>query len=226
MKHKVHIYFLTLAAVMFATFSFAQDRVIHGIVTTFDSIPVVGADVTVKSTKQTVLTDTLGEFAVGIKSEDKLKISADGFFNQKVKLEENTKFAVVNIRLKPGDKNLEYAYAFTKATDRDKLNALASKSNDEINYSIYTNMFDAIQGRFPGVAVSGGQIIIRGNNTINGTSPALIVVDGVPINQAALNALNTSDVKRITVIKDGSSAIYGAKGANGVIEITTKSGSD
>ncbi|MGC9356040.1 MAG: hypothetical protein ACP5D9_19490, partial [Mariniphaga sp.] len=91
---------LPLLAVLFiALISNAQERVLHGIVTTFDSIPLIDAEVRVRSTKQTVLTDTLGRFSVAVNPEDRLKVSATGFFNQKVKLEDKTRFAAINLKL-------------------------------------------------------------------------------------------------------------------------------
>jgi TonB-dependent SusC/RagA subfamily outer membrane receptor len=172
------------------------------------------------------LSDSLGNFEISCAHQDKLKITAAGFYSQNVKLDKNIKFAAINLKLKPGDKNLNYAFGLTSVKDRDRLSAMASKTDEDIDFSIYNNMFDAISGRIPGVQIIGGEIIIRGNSTINGTSPALVVVDGVPVHQSQLNAMNPSTVKRINVIKDGSSAIYGSRGANGVVEIETKSGRD
>lgn len=213
---------LTLA-VVFYVYTGAQERVVTGIVTTFDSIAVNGASVRVNSTKQTVFSDSLGNFAVSCDKKDKLKISAAGFFNETVKLDENTKYAAINLRLKAGEKNLELASAFTNVNDRDKLNALASRSSNELDLSMYSNFFDAIQGKFPGLQVQGTNLIVRGTGSISGPTPALIVLDGVVVDGATLNAINPETVKRVNVIKDGSSAIYGSRGAFGVVEITTKS---
>ena len=215
-----------LIAVFFMYQINAQERVVKGVVTTFDSIYVIGATVKSKGTKLEVETDTLGRFTIRAEKEDKLKVSAKGFYNQNVKLEKQHNVVAVNLKIKPGDKNLNYAYGLTKVSDRDILSSLASKDDNDIDYSSYENMIEAIQGRFPGVNVINGQLIIRGNSTISGPSPALIVVDGMPTDQSRLNAINPVTVKRINVIKDGTSAIYGAKGANGVIEITTKSGDE
>ena len=105
------VYFLLVSFFVFLfTFGLnAQERVIQGMITTFDSIPIVGAEIRVKSTKQIVLSDTLGNFRVGCNSIDKLKVTANGFYNQNVKLTENIKLVAVNLKLKPGEKNREYA---------------------------------------------------------------------------------------------------------------------
>jgi TonB-dependent SusC/RagA subfamily outer membrane receptor len=87
-------------------------------------------------------------------------------------------------------------------------------------------MYDLIKGRFAGVQVANGQIIIRGVNSINSSTAALIILDGVPVDGSALNSIPPVQVKSINVIKDGSAAIYGSRGANGVVVIETKGGND
>jgi TonB-dependent SusC/RagA subfamily outer membrane receptor len=215
-----------LAALCLAFAANAQERIIHGVVTTFDSIPLIDAEVKVRSTKQTILTDTLGRFSATVNPGDRLKISATGFFNQKVKLEEKTKLVAVNLRLKPGEKNREYAIGYGHVSDRDKLNALASLNSNDMDFSQYSNIYELIRGRFAGVQVTNGEIIIRGINSINSSSAALIIVDGVPVDGSALGSIPPVQVKSINVIKDGSSAIYGSRGANGVVLIETKRGDD
>ena len=204
----------------------AQKKVIHGIVTTFDSIPLNGAEITAQKTKKTVQTDSLGHFSIECEKKDKLKVAARGFYGQSVKLDSDTRNPTIDLRIKAGEKNLEYALGFTRVSDREKLNAIASQSSKDIDFSIYSNIYDAISGKFAGVQITNGEVIIRGNNTINGTSPALVVVDGVPVNPAQLSGINPAQVESINIIKDGSSAIYGSRGANGVVEIKTKSGNE
>jgi TonB-dependent SusC/RagA subfamily outer membrane receptor len=204
----------------------AQEKVLNGIVTTFDSIPLNGAVVKVSGTKQTVFTDSLGQFSVQCNLTDKIKVSAKGFYNQSVKIETKVVYAAVNLKLMAGEKNRELALGIVRTSDYDKLNALASLNSNDIDYSQYRTVFDAIKGRIPGVAIVGGDIIIRGNSSISGPTPALIVVDGVRSTSAALNAMNPAVIKSISVIKDGSSAIYGSQGANGVLVVETKTGRD
>ncbi len=204
----------------------AQERVMSGRVFTFDSIPLVNANVEVKSTKQVVKTDSMGNFYVSCNFKDVLKVSARGFASEKVKIESNIKLAVINLKLKPGEKNREIAIGYGHVTDANKLNAVATLNNDDVDFSQYTNMYELIRGRFAGVQVINGEIIIRGVNSINSSSAALIVVDGIPSDNGILNALSPVQVKSVNVIKDGSSAIYGARGANGVVLIETKRGGD
>lgn len=226
MNTKILKTLLFIAALGFSSVTNAQEKIIHGIVTTFDSIPLIEAEVQVRSTKQKVLTDTLGRFSVTVNPGDRLKVSATGFFNQKVKLEEKTKIVAVNLKLKPGEKNREYAIGYGHVSDRDKLNALATLNSNDLDFSQYSDIYDLIKGRFAGVQVVNGEIIIRGINSINSSSAALIVVDGVPVDGSALSSIPPIQVKSINVIKDGSSAIYGSRGANGVVLIETKRGDD
>ncbi len=225
---KIQHSFFTLLIVVLSVFSsFAQEKMITGIVTTFDSIPLIGADVKVQSSKEVVKTDTLGRFMVKVVPDDKLKVTAKGFYNQNVKLEEKIKMVLVNLKLKPTEKSKEYAIGYGYVKDADRLNALAQLTNDNVNFSQYSNMYDLIRGRFAGVVVdSSGDIIIRGISSINLSSGALIIVDGVQQDKGVLQTLAPVDVKSIDIIKDGSAAIYGSRGGNGVVIIQTKGSSN
>ncbi len=205
----------------------AQDRIIQGIVTTFDSIPLIGAEIKVQSTKQVVVTDTLGRFIVQAEDGDKLKVTAKGFYDEKFKLEDKTKLVMINLRLKPTEQAREYAIGYGYVKDADKLNALAQLNRKDLDFSQYSNMYDLIRGRFAGVTVdASGDIIIRGTSSLNLSSAALIVVDGIPVDNSVFNALSPSNVQSINIIKDGSAAIYGSRGANGVVIIETRKGGD
>lgn len=223
----ISILFIFYAVCCFSEVLVAQERIIHGIVTTFDSIPVIGAEIKVKSTKQVVQTDTLGKFAVGVALEEKIKISANGFYGQRIKIPAEKKLVIVNLKLKPTEKAREYAIAYGHVTDVDKLNSMSNLRNGDIDFSQYTNLYEVIRGRFPGVQVmSNGEIIIRGLNSILGSNAALIIVDGMPVENNVLGDIPPIQVKSINIIKDGSSAMYGVRGANGVVIIETKRGSD
>ena len=205
---------------------FAQDKVMSGRVYTFDSIPLIGANVMAKSTKQVVTTDTLGNFYISCNADDVLKVSANGFTSEKVKLKPQIKLVIVNLKLKPGEKNREIAIGYGHVKDADRLNAVANLNSDDMDFSMYSNMYELIQKQFTKVQIVNGEIIIRGVNSINSSSAALIVLDGVPSDGSILNSIPPVQVKSINIIKDGSSAIYGSRGANGVVLIETKKGGD
>lgn len=222
-----NIFFISIVILVSSVIqSVAQDRILHGVVTTFDSIPLIGAEIKVKSTGQELETDTLGRFSVPVVQNEVLRFKANGFYNQRVKLEDKTKFLAVNLKMKPGEKNREIAIGYGYVSDRDKLNAAAMIDNDDLDFSQYTDIYELIKGRFAGVQVQNGEIIIRGPNSFNSSNAALIVVDGVPSPGDILSTIPPIQVKSINVIKDGSSAIYGSRGANGVVLIETKKGGD
>jgi len=226
--HRARILSVFTVFFVFAVLSAnSQERVVQGIVTTFDSIPLIGADVQVASTKAVVKTDTLGRFSVQVTVEDKLKVSAKGFSPQKVKLDTKIKMVLINLKLKPTESAREYAIGYGYVKDADKLNAVVQMTNKDMDFSQYTSVLDIIKGRFGGVQVSpSGEIIIRGVNSINMSSAALIVVDGVVVDNSMINNISPTNIKSINIIKDGSAAIYGSRGANGVVVIETRRGND
>lgn len=212
---------------LFSISAYAQlpEKQISGVVTTFDSIAVIGASVQVKSSKQIILSDSLGHFSAYVDSADKLKITAKGFISRNVKIEEKTKLVAVNLKLRTGTKAREYAIGYGHVSDGDKLNAISQLTKKDIDFSQYSSMTELIRGRFAGVSVqNNGDIIIRGVNSIMLSSAALIVIDGTPTSSGMLNSISPSNVASVNVIKDGSAAIYGSRGANGVVLIETKRG--
>lgn len=110
-------------------------------------------------------------------------------------------------------------------TDKDKLSySVSSLKMDESEATVYSNMYDYLRGKVPGVYVgpdnSMSSVIVRGVSTLNGSTVPLVLVDGVEVND--LDAVSPYDVYSVSVLKDSSSSIYGVRGANGVILITTK----
>lgn len=226
MRTIIYFMLLTVTSLMLSINLRAQERIIHGVVTTFDSIPLIGASVLAQSTKLEVLTDSLGNYAISCKDVDKLIVSAHGFYDQKVKLYGKIKFVAINLKLKPGEKGRELAIGYGHVADADKLNAVTSLNKDDLHFSQYNSIFDLIKGRCAGVQVIDNKFIqIRGINSINSKdNSALVVVDGTPYSMDALKSIQPAQVKSIDVIKDSGAAIYGTRGANGVILIETNRG--
>lgn len=222
---------LFLFALLFTLSSFGQDKTLVGKVTTFDSIPLIGADILVKSTGQQIKTDTAGLFQVLCNTEDRITIEADGFYSKKIKIENGIRMIFVNLTLKKGDKNFQLAEQYVNVgyghikSDR-LLNAVSSLNNKNMDFTMYNNMFDLIQGQFPGVAVEGNNIVVRGIKTLYGSesNAALIVIDGAIVTTQDLANVSPNDVQSVNVLKDGSSSVYGSRGANGVVIIETKKG--
>lgn len=220
-----------LFVMLVSTFAFGQDKTLVGKITTFDSIPLIGVDIQVKSTGQKVQTDTLGRFMVLCNPEDKLEITADGFYPKKVKIEKEIRLILVNLKLKNGEDNLEKAERYANVgygyvESKRLTNAVSTLNNSDDDFSMYSDMYDLLRGKFSGVVVEGNNIIIRGVKTFQGVegNSALLVVDGIIVSQQDFAILSPLDVQSIDVLKDGSSSIYGSRGANGVVIVETKKG--
>jgi TonB-dependent SusC/RagA subfamily outer membrane receptor len=143
-------------------------------------------------------------------------------------LNDKTRFAAINLKLKRGEKSREIAIGYGYVIDSDKLNAARSINKDDFDFSRYNNIYDLIKGRCAGVQIINNRdIIIRGVNSVSTKeASALVLVDGVPYNKDNLRSIQPAMVKSINVIKDSGTAIYGTRGANGVILIETKRGGD
>ncbi len=215
-----------LFLILVTSLSYAQEHIVQGVVHVFENLPLTGVEVQVKSSKQSVITDSSGMFTVTCYGKDKLKIRAQGFSGQNVKVDENIKFVAVNLKLKPGEQNQENAIGYGYISDKDKTTAVQTVNPDHTTYARYSDMYDLIISQFAGVQITNGEIIIRGEKSFQGSSAALIVVDGVITDTEYLLTISPVDVKSISVIKDGSSAVYGSRGANGVLIIETKKGGE
>jgi len=219
--------FLLIFLFSFTSISYSQERTVTGFVRTLEDIAVVNAEVKVLSSKVTVLTDSVGNFKVSCLLNDKIKISAKGFYSQKVKIDEKTKEAFINLKFKSGEKNLDLAVGYGHINEKEKSYAISNTRNDDKSeFSKYSNMLQYIVNSSPSIMIRGGDIIIRGLNSLNGSNAALILIDGIDADSSDLSMLSPFDVKSVDILKDGSTAIYGLRGANGVIIITTKGGRD
>jgi TonB-dependent SusC/RagA subfamily outer membrane receptor len=203
---------------------FGQEKVIRGIVTTFDSIPIINASIEVKSTKKLVFSDTLGMFTAYCFPQDKLKVTARGFSKQNVKIKDKTSHVSVDLRLNPGPENRELAIGYGHVKDRERLYAISSVNENDTDFSDYTDIYDIIEGRFPGVQVSGNEIIIRTSQITMGSAAALLVVDGIVVDEGFFSSISTSDIARVNVLKGSAASVYGVNGAFGVVIVETKGG--
>lgn len=204
----------------------AQEKVVHGIVHTLDSIPLIGVEIKTKSANQSFYTDSLGKFSVMTHPGDKLKIRAEGFYNENVKVGEKTKFIAVNLKMKPGEKQRKYAIGYGYVLENDLTTSVNQLNVNKNDFSKYNNMSELLTGRFPGVEIRNDEIFVRGSKTFQGSEAALIVIDGVIAESDILRTLSPVNVKSVNVIKDGSTAIYGSRGTNGVVIIETKKGGE
>jgi len=223
MNKKVFLILIIISAFLFESNLNAQDRVINGVVTTSDSILLIDVKIQVKSSKHVVFSNSSGNFAVNCKASDKLKISADGFYPQKIKITDATAFTTIKLNMKSGMENFDKAIAYVNPLDIDKLKLKLSNKND-IDFSHYDTVFDLVIGKLTGVTVVNGGFQMRGTRSISGSNLALVLVDGVPIDNSELSTISPTQVKSIRVLSGGDVAIWGSEAGNGVISIKTKRG--
>ena len=207
----------------------AQTKVTGTVVSQEDGQPVIGATVWVEGSSIGSVTDINGKFTINVPSGKKLVVSYVGMKSATVVAKDGMRVVLEgdNALL---DELLVIGYGTQK---KSAFTGSATQIDaEEIGKVQVTNAVDALKGKAAGVQINtaSGQpgstpsIRIRGVNSINaGTSP-LIVLDGSPFD-GTLNDINPADVETMTVLKDAAStALYGARGGNGVIQITTKKG--
>ncbi len=205
---------------------YGQEKTIEGMVTTFDSIPVIGASVEVRSSDTVVYTDSLGMFSVSCLPKDKLKVRAHGFARSNVRIKEKVKFVMVNLKLLSGPDNRELAVGYGHVRDEEKLYAISNVNETDMDFSKYSDIYDIIMTQFSSsVRVrNDGELVIRGTTTMDSSNAALLILDGREIDVSDFGNINTADIASINVLKDASASVYGSRGANGVVIIETKRG--
>ena len=215
-----------LAAISLPGLIHGQKKVTEGMVTTFDSIPLRGASIEIKSSNEVVYTDSLGMFAASCLPKDRLKVRAYGFSKRNVKVENQVKYVLVNLKLLPGPKNRELAIGYGHVMDSDKLYAISNVNETDTDFSRYSSIHQILEEQFSSsVEVrSGGVIVIRNSPAIKGSNAALLIIDGKQVDEFTFANLNPVDIAGINILKDASASVYGSRGANGVVIIETKRG--
>jgi len=193
---------------------------------------LIGASVVEKGTSNGTVTDVDGAYTLTVKPNTTIEVSYIGFLSSSLKVASGT--TVYDVSLKTDPRSLDEVVVVGYGVQKKKLvtGATIQVSGDDIQKLSTTNPFTALQSQTPGVSIIQGNgqpgtgyiINIRGLGT-NGDSRPLYVVDGVASGNDALNNMSSADIESIDILKDAaSSAIYGARAANGVVLITTKQG--
>ncbi len=225
--------FLLLLSVCFIAFGqvLAQSQTISGtVLNAADDEPIIGASVQVKGTSKGTITDVDGKFSLEVEPASVLVVSFIGMGTQEVAAKDG-----VVINLLEDSKQLEevMVVAFGTSTKKSFTGAASVVKADEITKRQTSNVTNALAGQVAGVqglSTSGqpgttSSIRIRGVGSMNASNEPLYVIDGVPASGEDVTTLSNADIESITVLKDAASnALYGARGANGVILITTKRG--
>ncbi|MCK0146480.1 TonB-dependent receptor [Arenibacter sp. F26102] len=208
---------------------------VSGTVTDKEGVPLPGASIVEKGTINGTQADFDGNFYISVADENSiLEFSYVGFATEEVPI--NGK-AIVTVSLLESASNLDEVVVVGYGTVKrsDLTGSVGSVKMPEMNKAPVTSFDDALAGRVAGVSVISGdgqpgtlpEIVIRGGNSLTQSNSPLYVVDGFPLEDNDNSSINPSDIESIDILKDASAtAIYGARGANGVIMITTKSGKE
>lgn len=223
---------LILLYSLFIGIAYAQDRQIRGQVTSKEGgNPIPGVTVTVVGTSIATQTNANGQFTINVGSGSSLSFSMLGYVVERVRISDQSE---VNVALTSAQTFLdEVVVVGYGTTTKESFTGTAKKVNAEnIERKSVSNISQALAGEVAGVSVVNGSgqpgtaatIRIRGFGSVNGNRSPLYVLDGIPFN-GELTAINPSDIESTTVLKDAAAtAIYGSRGANGVILINTKKG--
>lgn len=242
MKRKVLL--STLFLILHFTVALAQQVTISGQVLDEKSEPLIGATINIEGTTNAVITDLEGKFTIKVLPSEKLIISYLGYKPKTITIGKNRRFDII---LDPSVTEMDEVVVVGYGSQRksDIATAVASVNIKDIVNSSSTQTLQALQGKISGVQIiptdgslsSGMTFRIRGVNSVTGGTQPLFVIDGVPmptqqitnedtetVNNPLLG-LNPNDIESMEILKDAAAAaIYGAKGANGVVIITTKRG--
>ena len=206
-----------------------------GRVTDIDGSPLQGVTVTVIGTSRSTATDENGYYTIQASSSETLRFSLIGFTEMEVNL---IRLEAVDVTMEQDLSELEEVVVLGFGQSQKKIaqtGSIASVSTKELRQSPVANVTNALAGRLPGLITlqrsgepgyDNSDLLIRGRSTFNNTSP-LVTIDGVQKDYASINLLDVNEIENITILKDASAtALYGVKGANGVIIITTRRGKE
>jgi TonB-linked SusC/RagA family outer membrane protein len=239
----------TLFMLVFGLSAAMAQRSISGTVVDAKSEPLIGASILIKGTSSGTVTDVNGAFQMNVPEGSVLVVSYTGYVSQSITLgASNTMVITLQADQRLLDEVVVTAFGIERK--RNDLSVSAQKvTGDEVNQVRSNNFVNALSGKVAGLDIRtnnnmGGStnVVLRGTKSITGNNQALFVVDGVPVSNSTLNTGNTTtgragydygsaaadinpdDIDQITVLKGAAAALYGSRGANGVVLITTKKG--
>lgn len=229
MKHKLLTTMFAMACL--GSTSFAQNREVSGKVTAADGVPIVGASITVVGAKASTQTDPLGNFKISAPAGTILIVSSVGYITQRVAIADAM---VLTIALVHSENVLDQvvvtAYGSqTKESITGSISTLQAKDLQQVQSA---NVVQSLVGKIGGVQIrsttgqpgASATVRFRGLGAISSSNEPLYVVDGIPFN-GDIASISSQDIEQISFLKDASAnALYGSRGANGVIIITTKTG--
>jgi len=247
MRKKLSVW-KVFALSMFSLYSMAQAVSVTGTVVEDDGSPLYGVNVTVKGTTNGTITNDAGKYSISANKGETITFSYVGFEPQNITVGNAN---VINVSLMPDANALGEVVVTALGVARDKRAlqySVTEVGGENFTKARENNLGNALSGRIAGVNVSApstgpagsSRVVIRGNKTLGGQNQPLYVIDGVPMDNSqggsagmwggsdggdGLSSLNPDDIESITVLKGANAAaLYGSRGGNGVINVTTKKG--
>ncbi|MCF8378742.1 MAG: TonB-dependent receptor [Bacteroidales bacterium] len=226
---KLFLFFLLMMSINIAYTQTSQPRTVTGTVTDESGEPLIGVTIMVKGTTIGVISDATGKYAISVpQNAEFLVFSFIGEVTEEIAIGDNV---VIDLSMKPDILGMEevVVIGYGSVKKQDLTGSVGSVEAEKLASRGGSEAAEALQGQLAGVNISRSSgrsdvsfdIVIRGENSIEGGSP-LFVVDGLVVDN--IDFLNPNDIERMDVLKDASStAIYGSRGSNGVILISTKS---
>lgn len=198
-------------------------------------LPIPGVSVTIKGSTTGTVADNNGKYSISVPNKSTVLVfSSIGFVNQEIPVADQTE---INVTLaeKPSALSEVIVVGYGSQKKADVTGSISSINEEALKSVPVSNLVSALQSQAPGLDIqkAGGKmhpgstpsIAIRGQRSLGATNDVLYVVDGIPYNPTYINDLNQDDVVSVQILKDASAtAIYGSRGANGVILVTTKRG--
>ena len=218
--------------VLSLTFSFAQEKTISGNVVDQDNVPLPGVSVVVVGTTSGTQTDFDGNYSIRASVGDVLRFS---YIGQTTVDRTVGTSSVINVQMEEDTEALEEVVVTGYRTQTKEKSSIASQTitSETVVNRPNANVVQTLSGQVAGLDIStaSGQpgaaptVRLRGVNSINGNTSPLFIVDGTPVDEDNFRSINPQDIESISVLKDaGATAIYGNRGANGVVVITTRTG--
>lgn len=231
MKNKFSLLLLMVMFTLLHVSSYAQNKTVKGTIIDASGLPIPGVNVLVKGSSTGISSDIDGKYAISVSPGQTLVFSFIGFKSTERKIGAESSY---NVTLEAENSTLEevVVIGYGKVKKSDLTGAVSSVTASQLAAVPAMTAAQALQGKAAGLNIvttsgapgAGTNITIRGGTSITQNTKPLYIVDGFQMDDA-LNVINPSDIKNIEVLKDASStAIYGARGSNGIIVITTKSG--
>ncbi|HTN37168.1 MAG TPA: TonB-dependent receptor [Arachidicoccus sp.] len=242
-RHYLSIFLLLFLTALFSADGYArftpnsvnelqQKQKVEGKITDKTGTPINGASISIKGTKVGTLSDREGAFSLEVADLSAiLTVSYAGYKTQEIALNGQS---TLSVTLEEEVNELEDVVMVGYGTQKksDLTGAIVSISAEQIAQRPVTNALQAIQGKAAGVDITSnerpgqmGSVLIRGSRSLTASNSPLYVVDGIPLAAGGIDGINPLDIETIDILKDASAtAIYGSRGANGVILVTTKQG--